>query len=158
MSPGRWRVVVAAVGLLVLTVAVIAYVAPAFGHRLGRSESLNGATLNPPSFWTRPHILYASVLSHCELCRHVPPSQVKSRDVELGWLVSDEALTGLGSTNVPNRPPTAADAPLPRLVWIVQWQGSCWSQMPYGVTNCTTYDLIDDATGWELDTGQAWRS
>src|SRR5450759_65262 len=56
MSPGRWRrVVVAAVGLHVLTVAVIAYVAPAFGHRLGRPESLNGATLNPPSFWTRPH-------------------------------------------------------------------------------------------------------
>jgi hypothetical protein len=158
MSPGRWRSVFAAVGLLVLTVAAIVYVAPAFGHRLGRSETLNGARLNPPSFLARPHMSYSSVLLHCEFCRHVSPSQVKNRVVELGWLVSDEALRGLVSTNAPNRPPTGADAPLPRLVWVVQWQSSCWSQMPNGVTSCTTYDLIDDATRWELDTGQAWRS
>jgi hypothetical protein len=158
MSLGPRRVVVAAVGLLLLTVGAVGYLAPAFGHRLARSENLNGATLDPPSFWTRPHLTYTSALSYCELCRQVLQSQVRNQNVDVGWLVDDPALAGLVSSNVPNRPHTAADAPLPRLVWIVQWQSSCWSAMPNRVTSCTTYDIIDDATGWELDTGQAWRS
>jgi len=52
-SSGRWQIVFADVVVLLLTLASVVYAVPMFGRRLGRSDSLNGATLNAPSFWTR---------------------------------------------------------------------------------------------------------
>jgi hypothetical protein len=156
----RHRLVIAIVscGVLAVIVGLVDFAGTgSLQHRLGQSESLGGARLDPPSIWSWPRLSYPNVLSHCDFCNHEPSSDVANRTVQLGWLVSDETLAGLVSTNAPNRPTSSAEVPLPRLVWVVRWQSGCTSTPPPGFHGCITYDIIDDATGLELDTAQAWR-
>jgi hypothetical protein len=116
-------------------------------HRLGQTEVISTARLDPPSLSQLPRLSYDSVLSYCELCRNVPAGAAENRTLQLAWLVSDESVTNSSRT---------ADLKLPRLVWVVQWKDRCWSVPPVGVTGCKTFDIIDDHTGRELDNGQAW--
>jgi len=148
-------VLMAVVALAILLAAY--YQVPAIlQHRLDHSETIGTARLDPPSLAQWPQFSYDTVLSHCDICSQVPASAVHNRTVHFAWLVKDDALAGLVSGNVPNRPNSSADVRLPRLVWVVQWHGDCWSTPPAGVTGCTTYDIIDDASGLQLDTAQAW--
>ena len=99
-----------------------------------------------------------SAVADCDMCtttRRPPTSSTLS--VEYGWLVQDEDLTNFNA-NIPNRPRSPADVPLPRLVWILEWPDDCLgAEIPPWVHQCTTYELIDDPTGWILTDSQIWQ-
>ena len=124
-------------------------------YRLSGPEKVGDAHLQPPGAFQWPQLSYDSAIADCDLCRRVRSSTL-NRTVQFGWLVEDVNLTSPFSSNVANRPHSPSDVPLPRLVWVVEWQGDCWAAPPPGMRQCTTYDIIDDQNGWELDTSQFW--
>lgn len=146
-------VAAAAIALIggMLLAATYYHVPDAIQHHLSRDEQLNGAYLQPPGLLHWPRLAYGSVLGRCTLCGSSRAETAPS--VQLAWLTRDESLAGLVNSNAPNRPHSAAEVPLPRLVWLVEWSAPCWSaQSP--ARACTTYDIVDDQTGLELDASQ----
>lgn len=149
--------IVLAVLLVVIAGAATAYYGPSCQHRISRSEVLADAYLDPPPVWPPPRIQFRDVMSRCNFCNRGGPGDLAAaKQIELASLVSDQSLSGLQSSNLPDQPHSAADAPMPRTVWVVRWKSACRRPAPPGVTTCTAYSIIDDATGWELDVGQAW--
>jgi hypothetical protein len=150
-----------AVGLIVGVVLVgVVFVGTAYyhvpdavQHRLSQPETLDGTQLQPPGVFQWPRLAYGKVLAHCSLCASLTSTTTHDRSVQLGLLVRDDALAGLVGSNAPNRPHSPADVPLPRLVWVVEWNSPCWGAPP-GASGCTTYDIVDDQTGLELDASQ----
>lgn len=149
--------VVSAVLVGVLLIGTVYYHAPdAVQHRLSQAETLDGAELQPPGVFQWPRLAYGNVLAHCTLCTNLTSTTVHDRSVQLGLLIRDDALAGLVGSNAPNRPHSSGDVPLPRLVWVIEWNGPCWAGPP-GANGCTTYDIVDDQTGLELDASQVVR-
>ncbi len=146
-------------GLAAIAVAAAAFVfgaryeiVQAIDDRLGSAYSLGSAEFDPPGPIQWPRLTQDEVLAICDLCAN-PRLVTAQITTEYGLLVSDDALNDLSNVG-PNRPPSGADVPLPRMVWILQWHPTCNEAAPAHSERCATYELVDDATGWLLDSGQ----
>lgn len=130
-------------------------VVQAVSDRLSVAFTLGNANLAAPSAFQWPRMTQDAAVANCDLCAvaHLSGADLS---VEYGMLVSDTDLLSF-STNVPNRPSSPAQVPLPRLVWVLQWHPTCWEVVPQPSEKCATYELIDDATGWVLDAGQVFQ-
>lgn len=149
---GGLIIVLVLAGILLVSMAYY-HVPDALQHRLSQAETLDGAHLQPPGLLQWPRLAYGSVLARCTLCSKTTSFAQGARNINLAWLIRDDALAGLVGSNAPNRPYSSAEVPLPRLVWLVTWQGPCWTGSPHG-GDCMTYDIVDDQTGFELDASQ----
>jgi hypothetical protein len=123
--------------------------------RLSIASTIGNANIDAPSAFEWPRMTQDAAVASCDLCAatHVSGTALS---VEYGMLVTDTDLLTF-STNVPNRPSSPAEVPLPRLVWVLQWHPTCWEVVPQPSERCATYELVDDATGWVLDAGQAFK-
>jgi hypothetical protein len=145
----------AILGVLVATAAAVLgaryEVVQAIDDRLGTSITIGAARFAPPGLLEWPRLTQDGALSSCDLCADgIPASQITK---EYGVLVGDDALNDLGNIGS-RRPPSGAAVPLPRLAWILQWPPTCSEFTARHSEKCATYELIDDATGWVLDSGQ----
>ncbi len=152
----RW-VAIEAVAVLVAAatwVAVALEIPQAVHDRMSGPLVIGSAQFEAPDLLHWPRMSHDAVAADCELCaRTSKPAAASTLTLRYGWLIKDSDLTSF-ETNVPNRPRSAADVPLPRMAWVLLWPDDCWAINLSGVGRCASYELIDDSTGWILADSQ----
>ena len=156
--PPRARVIGAVVAVAV--VGAVLFAGSRYQHvqavqdRLVSDYTVGDAQFSAPGLFDWPRLTEQGAISSCDVCRD---PAIPSILVEYGVLRSDPGiatfLTGYHAFAL-----TTSDVHLPQVAWIVQWPPTdfCrdYAAAPH-TEKCASYEVIDDATGWVIDAGQA---
>ena len=142
---------VAGIGLLAVRFEFL----QAVQDRLATSYTIGDAEFSAPGWLDWPRLTQSSAIAACDLCSSTgfPSSSITA---QYGILSSDPGMAVFldGQTNIALEP---SDVNLPQIAWILQWPVSDFCR-DYGPAphsrKCSSYELVDDATGWALDAGQ----
>ena len=158
MAPGARAVGLLAV-LALIVVAIVEgaryQVVQAVEDRLATNYTIGDAQFSAPGLLVWPRLTQSDAIANCDVCNSTGFSR-SGITAQYGVLSSDPGMDVFlsGELGIAIEP---RDVQLPQVAWILQWPlpDVClgYAAEPHH-EKCSSYELIDDATGWILDVGQ----